>query len=105
GLGICLTGCGGGGSSSTPVNSQPPTVALSVQPATLVAGATASLSWSSTNATVVSINNGIGEVAIHGSTTVKPAQTTQYKATASGPGGSTQAATTVTVNARVSLQF
>jgi len=43
------------------------------------------------------INNGIGEVALNGSLTVNPTQTTTYTITATGPGGSATASATVDV--------
>ena len=66
-------------------------------PSAIVAGQPATLSWSVSNATAVSIDNGIGSQPVSGSVTVSPAQTTVYTLTATGPSGSVSAQTTVTV--------
>jgi phospholipase C len=94
-----LYGCGGGGSSSAPPNSQPnsfPSIDFTAQSTAIVAGASTVLNWSTTNATSVSIS-GIGPVAVNGSITVSPSAPTNYTATASGPGGKTTATVSVAV--------
>jgi uncharacterized repeat protein (TIGR01451 family) len=53
-------------------------------PATIMVGQTASLAWQTSNASRVVINNGVGEVALDGSTTVSPLNTTTYTLTAFG---------------------
>ena len=102
---IAFAGCGGvpsSGSSST--SSDPstaaPTIALSAQPSSVTAGTTVTLTWTSTNAAAVTIDNGIGTVATSGTRNVSPTATTTYTATASGSNGSATAksSTTVTVN-------
>lgn len=71
---------------------------FSASPATITSGNHATLSWSTANATMVTIDNGIGTVPVSGSTTVSPSTTTQYTLTATGPNGSPATATaTVTV--------
>src|SRR5205807_1553050 len=50
-------------------------------------------------ATAVSINNGVGNVALSGSTQVSPTATTTYTLTATGPTGNVTATATVTVGA------
>jgi hypothetical protein len=67
-------------------------------PSAIFAGEAATLSWSTSNATAVSIDNCIGSQAVSGSVTVSPAQTTVYTLTASGPSGSVSAQTTVAVS-------
>jgi phospholipase C len=74
-----------------------PTATFSVAPTTVIAGNPATLSWTTTNATSVSIAPGIGTVAASGSTTVIPSATTQYTLTATGNAGTATAAATVTV--------
>ncbi len=74
-----------------------PTASLSAAPATVTAGNPATLTWTTTNATTVSIDQGVGTVAASGSTTVKPSATTQYTLTATGDGGTVTATATVTV--------
>lgn len=97
---IAISGCAGRASSPQPIT-QPalPTVTLSVQPVTITSGGSATLQWISTNATSVTIDNGIGLVAPTGTRQVTPASTTTYNATASGMGGtSTSVSATVMVN-------
>jgi glucuronoarabinoxylan endo-1,4-beta-xylanase len=60
---------------------------LSINPAMILSGQSAVLSWTTVNATSVSIDNGVGTVAASGTATVTPAATTQYTVTAQGPGG------------------
>jgi hypothetical protein len=55
------------------------------------------LTWSTSNATTVSISPGIGTVATSGSRTVRLCSTTTYTLIASNSGGSVSASTTVTV--------
>jgi len=83
---------------------QPPTVTLHADPETVPYGETTTLSWSSTHASQVVIDQNIGEVGTEGSLEVKPDHTTTYTITASGPGGSTQAQVVVTVKANVEPQ-
>jgi peptidoglycan-associated lipoprotein len=75
-----------------------PTVTLNASPTTVSPGATVTLSWSSTNATDLEIQPGVGKVAPQGSTPVNPTQSTTYTITATGAGGSATASTSVSVN-------
>jgi hypothetical protein len=75
-----------------------PTVNFSVAPETILLGETSTLTWTSANAASVSIDNGIGSVALNGLKGVTPTVTTVYTITASGPGGTAAASVTVTVN-------
>ena len=79
------------------VKPSPPWVTLSANPGTIEAGKCATLSWSSTNASSASIDQGIGSVDPSGSRQVCPASTAQYTITATGEGGTRTASTTVTV--------
>src|SRR5262249_47305113 len=74
-----------------------PTVALGASPASVQAGQTVTLTWSSTNATSITLEPSVGRVAPQGSTTIKPSQSTTYTVTATGPGGSAHANTQVTI--------
>ncbi len=76
-----------------------PTVTLNASPATINAGDTTTLSWSSTDATDLDIEPGIGKVAPQGSTPANPAESTTYTITATGPGGSATANASVEVAA------
>jgi peptidoglycan-associated lipoprotein len=76
-----------------------PTVTLNANPASVTSGQTVTLAWSSTNATTLTIDPGVGQVAPQGSTPVSPATSTTYTITATGSGGSATASARVTVNA------
>ncbi len=76
-----------------------PTVTLNASPSTVDSGQTVTLSWSSTNATDLDIQPGIGKVAPQGSTPANPTQSTTYTITATGAGGSATASASVSVNA------
>jgi peptidoglycan-associated lipoprotein len=80
-----------------PAPTAQPTITLSASPTTVNPGGSVTLTWSSTNATDVSIDPGVGKVAVEGSTPVTPTESTTYVATANGPGG------TATANARVTV--
>jgi peptidoglycan-associated lipoprotein len=76
-----------------------PTVTLQANPTSLNKGDATTLSWSSTNATQLTIAPDVGAVAPEGSTKVTPGDSTTYTITASGPGGSADASVNVTVAA------
>jgi peptidoglycan-associated lipoprotein len=76
-----------------------PTVTLNASPSTVDSGQTVTLSWSSTNATDLDIQPGLGKVAPQGSTPANPTQSTTYTITATGAGGSATASASVSVNA------
>ncbi|HVW84276.1 MAG TPA: OmpA family protein [Bryobacteraceae bacterium] len=79
---------------------QRPTVAeFSVEPSSIERGQSAIVRWSVSNATEISIDNGIGTVQTSGTRRVIPSETTTYTLTASGPGGPTTATATITVTA------
>ncbi|MCI5129498.1 MAG: sugar-binding protein, partial [Candidatus Electrothrix sp. AUS3] len=82
-----------GVSVSTPA----PTVSLSADPTSITAGSSTTLSWTSSNADTVSIDNGIGTVATNGTSTVTPSATTTYTMTATGAGGTATDTVTVAV--------
>lgn len=75
-----------------------PTARLSVEPATVTEGQSATLSWTTTNATDISINPAIGKVNTEGSQTISPSGSTTYTLTAKGPGGTATDTTRITVN-------
>jgi hypothetical protein len=74
-----------------------PSVALSASPASAPAGQPVTLTWSSTNATSITLEPSVGPVATQGSTIVKPSQSTTYTVTATGPGGSAHATAQVII--------
>src|SRR5579862_193631 len=99
------TGPGGSATAQATVTvipaGPPPTVTLSASPTSIFAGQSATLSWTSTNATSVVLDNNLGAVQplSSGSITVSPTQTTTYTATATGDGQQiTSPGTTVTVS-------
>lgn len=85
--------------AAAPAPPQQPTVTLNASPTSVNAGETVTLSWSSTNATDLDIEPGIGKVAPQGSTPANPTTSTTYTITATGPGGSATATAHVDVNA------
>ena len=90
------------GKKSTPPPPPPPppppapTASISVNPNTVQAGQSASLTWQTSDATDVSID-GIGAVQPNGSQSVSPAESTTYHLTAKGSGGSQEATARLTV--------
>ena len=76
-----------------------PTVTLNASPTSVNPGQTVTLAWSSTNATDLDIQPGVGKVAPQGSTPVNPTNSTTYTITATGAGGSATATAHVDVNA------
>ncbi len=77
-----------------------PTARLTVDPSSITEGQSATLSWSTTNATDVSIDNGIGKVNTEGSQTITPSTSTTYTLTAKGPGGTATDTARITISAR-----
>jgi YVTN family beta-propeller protein len=95
---ITATGpCGTVSQSVTVMVNQPPTVNITAIPGSIVAGQTSQLSWTSTNAATITIDQGIGSVIPNGSLAVSPSNTTTYTITATGPGGTATASATVAV--------
>jgi len=96
-----VTGSGGTATCTATVTVRPrpdaPTCNMSTNPANITAGGSSTLSWSSTNTTSASINQGIGAVAVNGTRSVSPTSSTTYTGTFTGPGG------TVTCNAAVTV--
>lgn len=80
------------------VVSAAPTITFTANPDTIAAGASSTLNWTTTDATSVSIDNGVGSVPTSGSTSVSPTATTTYTLTATGAAGTTTATVTVSVS-------
>lgn len=76
-----------------------PTASLTASPETIDKGQSSTLTWQTTNATDISIDNGIGAVQATGSRQVSPTESTTYTLTAKGDGGTQSATARVTVNA------
>ena len=100
---LTATGTGGTAGSSIVVTVNPAPPALPTidgfiaTPASISAGGSANLSWTTTGADSVSIDSGVGAVVVDGNLTVTPGVTTSYTLTATGPGGSVTTTQTVTV--------
>jgi len=76
-----------------------PTVSLQASSNIIQRGESVTLSWSSTNATSLSLSPGVGNVSAEGSQRVTPQDSTTYTITATGPGGSADANVHITVSA------
>ncbi|HUG42883.1 MAG TPA: peptidoglycan-associated lipoprotein Pal [Acidobacteriota bacterium] len=74
-----------------------PTIQIGAEPSSIRRGGQATLSWSSTDASSVVIDSGVGTVGPSGTLTVAPLESITYTATASGPGGDARASARVTV--------
>jgi PKD repeat protein len=72
-----------------------PSVTISAEPREAAQGRATLLSWSSEHAETASMDNGIGDVPVHGSREVSPDQTTTYVITVVGRGGAAMASVTV----------
>ena len=94
---ILITGCSGTPPAVPIINS------FSAIPSTITAGESSTLSWSVTDATSLTIDNGVGTVALLGTTAVSPITTTTYTLTATNSAGSVTATTTVTVTVSEAL--
>ena len=83
----------------------PPSVTFGASPAAIFAGGSSSLTWNVTNATTISIDNGIGSVAASGSQNVTPAATTTWTLTAANANGTTTRTATVTIVPEESFRY
>ena len=71
---------------------------FTAEPSAIERGQSSTLSWSITNATDMSISQGIGAVQSQGQRQVFPTNTTTYTLTARGPGGNDSRSVTVSVS-------
>jgi peptidoglycan-associated lipoprotein len=76
-----------------------PTASLNADRQSITKGESVKLSWTTTDATNVSISPEVGAVTPQGSTTVSPAESTTYTLTASGAGGNAEATVRISVSA------
>ncbi|GAG27669.1 unnamed protein product, partial [marine sediment metagenome] len=83
--------------------SVPIITSFSADSPSITEGESSVLSWSVTDATTVTIDNGVDNVALSGNTTVSPITTTTYTLTATNTAGSVTATTTVTVTVSEAL--
>ena len=97
---LALGACGGKKQPPPPPPPPPPpaapTASISVNPSSIQAGQSATLTWQTSNATDVSID-GIGAVQANGSQAVSPSDSTTYHLTAKGAGGTQEATARLTV--------
>jgi hypothetical protein len=96
---LLIVGCTGGPITITGPSQLPAINSFNASPDSISAGESSSLSWTVTGATTVSIDQGIGNVALAGTRGVAPAATTIYTLTASSAAGSVTATTQVIVAA------
>jgi phospholipase C len=98
---LAMSGCRGLGSSPKTNNPPPGTggttvTSFTATPTTITSGSAALLSWTTTNATQVTISNVPGTLHPNDTVSVSPTSTTTYTLTATGPNNG-QATATVTV--------
>lgn len=74
-----------------------PSVQFTAEPSTIERGQSATLRWSVSDATDVTISPAVGTVSARGDRQVSPTDTTTYTLSAKGPGGTESATATVTV--------
>ncbi len=74
-----------------------PTSSLDVAPGSITRGETATLSWTSQNATNCDINPNIGSVKPQGSMTITPSSDTTYNLSCNGPGGTSNSSANIAV--------
>lgn len=84
---FCLAGilayCGSSGPTTpNPAPTAPIISSFAASPDSIILEAASELSWSVTNATKVTIDQGVGDVSLSGGKTVKPSDTTTYTLTA-----------------------
>ena len=84
--------------AAAPVAPPAPAVTLQASPANIMRGGSASLTWSSTNATQLTLSPGLGSVNGQGSLQVSPTDSTTYTLTGTGAGGRAEASARVSVS-------
>jgi len=96
---VFIAGCSGTPPAVPLINS------FSASPTTITAGESSTLSWSVTDATSVTIDHGVGTVALSGTTAVNPTTTTTYILTATNVAGSVTAQTMVTLSSALTVTY
>jgi hypothetical protein len=92
-----LMGCVTISGDVTSLLDKPVIKAFSANPSVISQGDASTLSWTVTGANNVSIDQGVGSVALNGSTTISPQATTTYIVTANNAAGNSTARCQVTV--------
>jgi len=90
-------GGGGGGGGSGGSSTRPVTASITASPEAIAPGGSVRLSWTTANATTVSLDNGIGKVSRKATMRVTPSQTTTYRLTATNSLGTLTKSVTVNV--------
>src|SRR4030042_6001019 len=90
---VPAVGCDLTGLTVTTTTESPVISSFEADPPTITAGGSATLKWNVSGATKVSIDQGIGSVALSGSRAVMPSATTVYTLTATNASGATVPAT------------
>lgn len=80
-----------------PPPAKPAIAQFVAEPSTIQRGQSSTLRWEASNATEISISQGVGAVEARGTRQVTPTGTTTYTLSAKGPGGTDSRAVTVTV--------
>jgi len=94
---IFMAGCG---ASTITTPSEPVINSFTASPLTITAGESSTLAWSVSDATSVSIDQGVGSsLALSSSASVSPTATTNYTLTATNAAGTVTATVQVTVSA------
>jgi peptidoglycan-associated lipoprotein len=83
--------------AAAPAPTPRPTITFQADPTSIAKGESSTLSWSTTNATQVTIAPQVGTVTAEGSTKVTPSDSVTYTLSASGPGGSADASVRITI--------
>ena len=80
-----------------PPPAKPSIISFTAEPSRIERGQSSTLRWSVSNATDITIDQGVGPVQQNGSRTVYPSSSTTYTLVANGPGGSDTRSVTVEV--------
>src|SRR4030043_2316488 len=91
--GVLTAGCDLTGLTVTTTSESPVISSFGADPPAIAAGESSTLSWNVLGATKVSIDHGIGNVALSGSRAVMPSETTVYTLTATNASGTSITAT------------
>jgi peptidoglycan-associated lipoprotein len=104
-LAVLIAGCNKKPPTAAPPAYTPPpaaakpTASISADRDSINTGESVKLTWTTTDATNVSIAPEVGAVTPQGSTTVTPTESTTYTITASSAGGNTDSSVRISVNA------
>ncbi len=97
GLSVVATDAAGhaspAGTAQSTINAVPAITSFAVDTSAITAGQSTVLRWTTTGATTVTIDHGVGDVGTATSKTVSPTASTQYTLSATNPAGTTATAT------------